>query len=130
MWKTINLEKFDSILPYNLKDEHIYLMYSVGVYCCKSRRIIKVKKHHHGMYYIVNIKDTYNVTAYHLPQYDRMKNLLFDFTKYVFYEYSDIYKLSTTTPSLSSLAFYQLSTSELEQVGNNLHFMRRISSCR
>jgi len=82
------------------------------------------------MHYIVNIKDTYNVTGYHLPQYDRMKNLLFDFTEYMFYEYSDIYKLNTAIPSLSSLAFYQLSTSELEQVGENLCFMRRISSRR
>lgn len=104
----------------------MYLMYSTG----RSRRILRLKRHHLGMYFIVNIKDTYNVTEYHMPQYNRIKDLMFDFTGYKFYDFSEIYNLNTIAPSLSSLAFYQLSTAELEYANHNLCFNRRISSPR
>lgn len=126
MWKTLKLDTLNHIEPRNLKIGPMYLMYSTG----RSRRIIRVKRHHLGMYFIVNIKDTYNVTEYHMPQYNRIKDLMFDFTSYKFYDYSDIYNLNRIAPSLSSLAFYQLSTAELEYANYNLCFNRRISSCR
>ena len=130
MWKIMNLDVLNYIAPRDLKIGQTYLMYSTGDNFCRSRRIFRFKRHHVGMYFIVNIKDTYNVTEYHLPQYNRKKDLMFDFTGYKFYDFSEIYNLNTIVPSLSSLAFYQLSTAELEYANHNLCFNRRISSPR
>ena len=126
MWKIMNLDILNDIAPRDMKIGQMYLMYSTG----RSRRIFRLKRHHVGMYFIINIKDTYNVTEYHLPQYNRKKDLMFDFTGYKFYDFSEIYNLNTIVPSLSSLAFYQLSTAELEYANHNLCFNRRISSPR
>jgi hypothetical protein len=122
MWKTINLDRFTPVAPHDMKSGSRYIMYANCNYWSKSRRLITFRKDDFGMYYIIDVDDVHYVIDY-TPQL-KIKNLMFDLTGYIFYNHSDIYKFGFFMPSLSSLAFYQLSTAELQEINHNLCLRR------